>query len=207
MAYALPRPPSASIARRRLLLAALGACALPAWATRSITVEGTTFAGDITLAGAALQLNGVGLRAVAWLKGYAAGLYLPAKASTTSAVLAQPGPKRLQLRLFYDVDAEEFVKAFHKGVARNTPAADAARLAERMVRFDAQVRSLGKLRKRDVIDLDFLPGRGLVLSRNGAPRGEAIAGDDLYAALLRCFLGERPADPEMKVGLLGGPVG
>ena len=190
-----------------LLLTALGACALPAWATRSITVEGTTFAGDITLAGAALQLNGVGLRAVAWLKGYAAGLYLPAKAGTTSAVLAQPGPKRLQLRLFFDVDAEEFVKAFHKGVARNTPAADAARLAERMVRFDAQVRSLGKLRKRDVIDLDFVPGRGLVLSRNGTVRGEAIAGDDLYAALLRCFLGERPADPEMKVGLLGGPVG
>jgi hypothetical protein len=190
-----------------LLLAALGACALPAWATRSITVEGTTFAGDITLAGAALQLNGVGLRAVAWLRGYAAGLYLPAKASTTSAVLAQPGPKRLQLRLFFDVDAEEFVKAFHKGVARNTPAPDAARLADRMVRFDVQVRSLGKLRKRDVIDLDFVPGRGLVLSRNGTVRGEAIAGDDLYAALLRCFLGERPADPELKVGLLGGPVG
>jgi hypothetical protein len=190
-----------------LLLTALGGCALPAWATRSITVEGTTFAGDITLAGAALQLNGVGLRAVAWLRGYAAGLYLPAKAGTTSAVLAQPGPKRLQLRLFLDVDAEEFVKAFHKGVARNTPAADAARLAERMVRFDAQVRSLGKLRKRDVIDLDFVPGRGLVLSRNGTVRGEAIAGDDLYAAMLRCFLGERPADPEMKIGLLGGPVG
>lgn len=207
MAPVLPCPPSGLIARRALLLAALGACALPAWATRSITIEGTTFAGDITLAGAALQLNGVGLRAVAWLRGYAAGLYLPAKASTTSAVLAQPGPKRLQLRLFFDVDAEEFVKAFHKGVARNTPAPDAARLVERMARFDAQVRSLGKLRKRDVIDLDFVPGRGLVLSRNGTVRGDAIAGDDLYAALLRCFLGERPADPEMKIGLLGGPVG
>ena len=47
------------------------------------------------------------MRAVAWLRGYAAGLYLPAKASTTSAVLAQPGPKRLQLRLFFDVDADD----------------------------------------------------------------------------------------------------
>jgi hypothetical protein len=207
MAAALPCPPSPTIARRGLLLAGLGAWVLPAWAARSITVEGTTFAGDITLAGAALQLNGVGLRAVAWLRGYAAGLYLPAKAGTTAAVLAQSGPKRMQLRMLLEVEAEEFVKAFHKGVARNTPPADAARLVERMARFDAQVRSLGKLRKRDVIDLDFLPGRGLVLSRNGSSRGEPIAGDDLYAALLRCFLGERPADPEMKVGLLGGPVG
>ena len=47
----------------------------------------------------------------------------------------------------------------------------------------------------------------LVLSRNGAPRGAPLAGEDLYAALLRCFVGVRPADPDMKVGLLGGPVG
>lgn len=188
------------------MLAALSTCALPAWATRSITVEGSTFAGDITLAGAALQLNGVGLRAVAWLKGYAAALYLPRKASTVPQVLAQAGPKRLQLRMLVEVEAEEFVKAFHKGVSRNTPPADAARLAERMLRFDTQVRSFGKLRKGDVIDLDFLPGRGLLMSRNGSARFEPIAGEDLYAALLRCFIGERPADPDMKIGLLGGPV-
>jgi Chalcone isomerase-like len=69
------------------------------------------------------------------------------------------------------------------------------------------VRGLVKLKKQDVIDLDFIPGKGLVLSRNGAVRGAPIAGDDLYAALLRCFIGVRPADAEMKVGLLGGPVG
>jgi hypothetical protein len=105
------------------------------------------------------------------------------------------------------VDAEEFVKAFVKGVERNTPAAEAAKLAERTARFNATLRGLAKLAKRDLIDLDFVPGRGLVLARNGQVRGEPVAGEDFYAALLRCFIGERPADPEMKVGLLGGPVG
>ena len=177
-------------------------------ATREITVEGTTFVGDITLANTntALQLNGVGLRAVAWLKGYAAALYLPRRATTTAQVLAQAGPKRLRLNMLVEVSAEEFVKAFHKGVSRNSSPAEAGRLAERMVRFDTQVRSLGKLRKGDTIDLDFLPERGLQMSHNGKARFDAIAGEDLYAALLRCFLGERPADPEMKAGLLGGPV-
>jgi Chalcone isomerase-like len=193
--------------RRTLLAAALVATTFPAWAARPIKVEGHTFVGDITLAGSALQLNGVGLRAVAWLKGYAAGLYLPRRATTTAQVLAQPGPKRLQLRMLHDVDAEEFVKAFIKGVDRNTPPAEAARLADRVPRFNATVRSLAKLAKRDVIDLDFVPGRGLVLARNGQVRGEPVPGEDFYAALLRCFVGERPADPEMKVGLLGGPVG
>ena len=200
-------PPEHALTTRRAMLAVLATAALPARATRPITVEGTTFVGDITLADVPLQLNGVGLRAVAWVKGYAAGLYLPRRATTTPQVLALAGPKRLQLRMLVDVDAEEFVKAFHKGVSRNTPPADAARLAERMLRFDTQVRTMGKLRKRDVVDLDFLPGRGLQMARNGTARFDAIPGDDLYAALLRCFLGERPADPEMKTGLLGGPVG
>ena len=207
------KPDTPGPRRRRLLAAcsaavALGALMPTARATRSIQVEGLTFAGDIVLAGTPLQLNGVGLRAVAFLKGYAAGLYLPRKASTAAQVLAQAdAARRLQLRMLQDVDAEEFVKAFHKGVERNTPAADAARLAERAARFDATVRSLVKLKKRDVIDLDYLPGRGLQLARNGAPVGAPIGGDDFYAALLRCFIGVRPADPEMKAGLLGGPVG
>jgi hypothetical protein len=97
--------------RRRLLSAcaaaiALGALAPPAWATRSIQVEGLNFAGDIVLAGTPLQLNGVGLRAVAFLKGYAAGLYLPRKASTAAQVLAQAdAARRLQLRMLHAVDA------------------------------------------------------------------------------------------------------
>ena len=194
--------------RRALMILALAAAATPpAWATRSITTEGVTFAGDIRLADTPLQLNGVGLRAVAWLKGYAAGLYLPLKARTEAQVLETPGAKRLQIRMLQEVEAEEFVKAFHKGVERNTPAADAARLVQRVTQFDALVRGLVKLKKQDVIDLDFIPGKGLVLSRNGAARGAPVAGEDLYAALLRCFVGVRPADPDMKIGLLGGPVG
>jgi hypothetical protein len=192
---------------RRAVLALALLAAAPAWASRPITTEGYTFAGAIRLADTALQLNGVGLRAVGWLKGYAAGLYLPRKASTEAQVLETPGAKRLQLRMFQEVEAEEFVKAFLKGVQRNTPAAQQAALEERVGRFNAAVRGLVKLRKQDTIDLDFVPGKGTVLSRNGTVHGAPVSGEDFYAALLRCFIGQRPADPEMKVGLLGGPVG
>jgi Chalcone isomerase-like len=195
-----------TLPRRTLLICALAA-AVPAWATRSITTEGLTFAGDIKLAETALQLNGVGWRAVAWVKGYAAALYLPKKASTEAQVIAQQGAKRLQLRLVQEVDAEEFVKAFVKGVNRNTPEAERAKLGERVTQFSTVIRSLGKLKKQDVIDLDFIPGKGLVLSRNGTARGAPVTGEDLYAALLRCFIGVKPTDPELKIGLLGGPVG
>ena len=183
-------------------LAGGGASAAP-----PIKVEGVTFPGSADVAGQTLELNGVGLRAVAWLKGYAAGLYLASRALTPRQVVAAPGAKRLQLRMLQDVEIEEFVKAFDKGVARNTPPGEMPALAARVARFDALLRAMVKVKKRDVVDLDWLPGRGLQLSLNGTPRGAPIPGEDLYSALLRIFVGERPADPEMKIGLLGGPVG
>ena len=189
---------------RRQCLGLVLAVALPVRA--QVRVEGYTFAREASVAGQALRLNGVGLRAVAWLKGYAAGLYLGTRATTASAVLADTGAKRLQLRMLQEVPAAEFVKAFDKGVARNTPSSELPALAERMQRFTALVNTLGKVRKGDLVDLDWLPGQGLAFAYNGRMLGAPIAGGDLYAALLRIFIGPRPTDPEMKIGLLGGPV-
>lgn len=198
----------APLSRRHLLAAAVAVVVgRGAQAAAPVKVEGVTFAGQATVAGQALELNGVGLRAVAWFKGYAAGLYLSSRARTAQQVLAATGPKRLQLRMLVDVDTEEFIKAFDKGIARNSPPAELPLLAERMARFDALLRAIGKVRKRDVVDLDWLPGQGLQFALNGQLQGAVIPGEDLYAALLRIFVGERPADPELKIGLLGGPVG
>ena len=97
------------------LLVAAGAHAQDA----ARVLEGQTFAGRMLVAGAELRLNGIGLRAVAWFKGFVAGLYLTGSASTPRQVLAQAGPKRLQLRMLQDVPAAEFVKALQRGIDRN----------------------------------------------------------------------------------------
>jgi hypothetical protein len=180
-----------------LLAAALGAPAA--------TISGQRFDDRIRLAGADLQLNGLGLRAEVWLEGYAAGLYLPKRASTPAEVLADEGPKRMQLKMMLDVPAKEFNKAIEKGVRRNSTPVEQEAVRDRIAQFEAGITAVGQVRKGDVIDIDYLPARGLVLSINGTPRGEPIPGADLYAAVLRIFLGERPVDRELKSGLLGGP--
>lgn len=192
--------------RRQLLLAA---CMLPglAWAQAGpgpLLLEGQPFERRIRLAGSELQLNGTGLRAVAWLKGYAAGLYLREPATTAAQAVAMAGPKRLQLRMLQEVPSGEFVKAFRKGMSRNAAPGEAERLAERMGRFATLVEQVGTVRKGDVVDLDFDPARGTVFTYNGRSRGEAIPGDDFYAVLLLSFIGERPYDKRLKAGLLGG---
>lgn len=193
-----------AISRRHLLT--LGLCALAGVASGQVVVEGQTFSARARVADADLLLNGVGLRAVAWLKGYAAGLYLPRKVTTPDQVLAQPGPKRLQMRMLQEVPAAEFVKAFDKGVRRNAPESQLPALQARMQRFDALIGAVGQVRKGDVVDIDFVPAQGLVFALNGRVRGEPIEGEDFYAAFLLVFLGARPADRELKDGLLGGPV-
>lgn len=168
-----------------------------------VQVEGQWFEGEIALAGSRLRLNGTGVRAVAWFKGYAVGLYLEAPASTPERAVAMPGPKRLQIRMLYTVPAEEFVKALNKGVARNATEQEMAGLSAPLAQFARQVGALGQVKVGDVVDLDHEPGKGLTMRVNGTLRGDLVPGDALFAAVLRSFVGERPYDKKMKAGLLG----
>ena len=185
---------------RTLALSSLLAVSLGA---QGAVIEGQQFDDRIRLADAELVLNGVGLRAVAWFKGYAAGLYLGRKASTADAALAAQGPKRVRMKMMVEVESKEFAKAFDKGMKRNLVAAEREALADRIERFDRTVLALGVLKKGDVVDLDWLPARGLVLSVNGQPRGEPFAGEAFYGAILKIFIGPDPVDEKLKAGLLG----
>jgi hypothetical protein len=192
-------------ANRRLFLAALivSAGAGPALAQQR-SIAGETFEATAKVADALLVLNGVGVRGVAIFNAYAAGLYLSAKAPTPAQVLATPGAKRLQIRMLIDVPAKEFVKAIDVGIERNTPPEQHRLLAERQAKFAAQVNAIGTVKKGDAVNLDFVPERGLVFTLNAKPQGDAIGGDDLYAAMLKIFIGDKPVDKKLKEGLLGG---
>lgn len=189
-----------------LVLAAALFAGLPARAAEPVNpIGGVRFEPQAQVAGQALQLNGTGLRALRIFKAYAAALYLPQRATTADAVVAQAGAKRLQIRMLWGVPAAEFVKAFDLGVKRNHPPEVQARLAERVARFDALLAPLGKIASGDTVNLDFQPGQGLVLSHNGRTVGAPIPGDDFYGALLRVFIGEQVSDDKLRDGLLGQP--
>jgi hypothetical protein len=150
-----------------------------------------------------LVLNGVGVRAQLVFKGYAAGLYLVEKARSAQAVLALAGAKRLQMRMLIDVDAKEFVKAIDVGFSRNHGEAEQRALRERVALLGENIARIGTVKKGDVVNLDYLSRGGLVLTLNGAPRGDPIAGEDLYAGVLKIFIGDKPVDKKLKAGLLG----
>ena len=188
--------------RRSILFTLLALPWLGQAAEPPLKVEGVTLERHLQLAGSELQLNGTGLRG--WYKAFLAALYLGKPATTAAEVTAQPGPKRLQLHMMFDLPADAFASAFRKGVTRNAGGpAEVAALESRMAAFEGAVNALGKVHKGDVINLDFDPAQGTLFTLNGKPRGSPLPGDDFYAALLRAFIGDLPYDDKLKAGLLG----
>ncbi|MFG6489565.1 chalcone isomerase family protein [Roseateles sp. BYS78W] len=195
-----------SIRRRTAVIALAAAAALPAQAVR---YDGQDFADTVQLGGATLQLNGVGAKVfVMRYSAYLAALYLPQKAGTPEAIYAQAGPKRVELRitipLVKDVSTQEFVKAIDKGVRRNSSEAELAAVAERVKQFNTTIGEIGRVKKGDVLVIDYVPAQGgTVLTVNGKVWGKPIEGQDFYTAFLKVFIGDHNSDGKLRTGLLG----
>lgn len=153
-----------------------------------------------------LVLNGYGRRlALGIYKPYAAAFYLPHRLATGAAVFADPGPKRLQLRMLVSGSSGYFVEAFDKGIRKRVPADQREAMQPRIEAFDALVRGCGDLKTGDLVNLDYVPGKGTVLSLNGKVHGAPVPGADLYNAMLAIFLGDTALDKPLGAALLGGP--
>lgn len=183
-----------------LVLVGFGAGA----SVQAAKLEGQRFDDTLRMADKTLLLNGLGLRGVAWIKAFVAGLYLPVRSTDAAQVLRMPGPKRLRLQMLLEASSQELSKAVRRGVSKNeTPAAQLA-LSERVTQFNRSVDAIGTLQKGDALDVDYLPGQGTQLRFNGKAMGATIPGEDFYQTLLKIFIGERPVDERLKEGLLRG---
>jgi hypothetical protein len=195
---------------RRSALATIATLTLASGSALAAQYEGQAFADTLSLGGGTLVLNGTGKRQVAIYPLYLAALYLPRKAGTAEAILAQEGPKRLEMRIVIpfvkDVSTQEFVKAINKGVDRNNSEAERAALAERVKAFNGFITEVGRVKKGDLLHIDYLPAQGgTVLAVNGKVFGQPVEGHDFYAAFLKVFIGGQVSDARLRAGLLGQP--
>jgi hypothetical protein len=183
-----------------VLATALG---LAGAAVQAAELEGQRFDDQAQLANQNLKLNGLGLRAVFIIRAYVAGLYLPEKSSSAADILQNPGPKRLQLRPLMELSSGDIKKALIDGVRKNAGDAQWPTYQERAGALARTIDTIGSSRPGDVISLDYLPGKGMVLSINDIPKGSPVPGADFYAAVLEIFIGNNPVDGRLKKGLLG----
>src|SRR5262249_53555794 len=134
-------------------------------------------------------------------KVYVASLYLPRRANDLPAVLAQ-APRRIQLNLLRALSADQFVDALNEGLEANNSPAELAAVKVQTAQLLGIIKTFKEVNEKDVISLDFVDGATRI-SWNGEAKG-SIPGPAFNQALTRIWLGDKPAQPDLKQALLGG---
>lgn len=183
------------------LCAALLVPALSQAAT--LDVSGVKLEDRVTVAGQPLLLNGAGVRYKAVFKVYTAGLYLGQKADTPEAVLAANGPRRMTITMLRDIDSAELGKLFSRGMEDNMERAAFSKLIPGVLRMSQVFSDHKKLVAGDTFLIDWVPGTGTVLTIKGKIEGEPFKEPEFFNALMRIWLGPKPADWQLKDALLG----
>ena len=151
--------------------------------------------------GDTLVLNGIGLREKFWVDVYVGSLYLTSKSNDVAEILSRPGPWRVQLDFVYkQVSQDNLLEAWREGFEKNQTPETMQKLQARVDQFYGYFDS--EVLAREQYAFDYLPGQGVVVSRNDNQLG-TIPGEDFSNALLEIWLGNHPASKKLKKGMLG----
>ena len=147
-----------------------------------------------------LHLNGAGIRTKFFVSIYIGALYLPQKQHEVSAILQNNTPRRVMMYCLYDeISKQKLVKAWNEGFQNNTSAEKLASLHNQIETFN---QLFPALHKGDTVYLDYIPANGTRLTVNQRILG-IIPGEDFNIALLKIWLGDSPADSDLKAAMLG----
>lgn len=185
-----------------LLGLALGLSPLMASAA-TVDVAGVKLEDRVTVAGKPLVLNGAGIRYKAVFKVYTAGLYVEKRATTPDGLLDQTGPKRMTITMLRDIDSAELGKLFSRGMEDNMEKGSFAKLIPGVLRMSQVFSNHKVLKTGETFVLDWIPGTGTVLTIKGKVEGEPFKEEAFFEALMRIWLGPKPADWALKDALLG----
>ncbi|HMY79209.1 MAG TPA: chalcone isomerase family protein, partial [Thauera aminoaromatica] len=115
------------------------------------------------------------------------------------------GEKRIRIVPIRDLEAKQFGDALQTGLEKNHDAAALAALKPATDALLGALAAVGEVKAGTEIVLDRLGNGATRLLVDTKQQGEDIADAAFYPALLRIWLGERPADSELREALLKNP--
>jgi hypothetical protein len=184
--------------RHRLLSVVL---TLVAASVAAMELAGVTMPDTVTVNGSTLKLNGMGVRKKLFIKVYVGGLYLATPSHDAAAIIAADEAKRVVMHFLYSkVSKEKLTEAWREGFTNNS----AAKLPALQARLDQFCALWPDMTKGERAVMTYVPGTGTTLEINGKEVG-VIPGEDFASALFAVWLGDKPADAGLKLGILGRP--
>jgi len=173
---------------------------LPSLEVSAMKIAGVDVPQSVIIENKALILNGAGIRKKLFFKIYVGSLYLTKKQTTSFQILSDPGAKSIVMNFLYkEVTTQKLVDGWNEGFANNSSAKEVKALQKRINQFNSLFTTVYQ---GDEIRLDYLPGTGTLVKINGNLKG-SIPGEDFHQAVLKIWLGSKPADANLKAEMLG----
>lgn len=165
----------------------------------ALDVAGVNVAPAVSVHQKTLTLNGAGIRkAYSFVKVYVGALYTEKKSVSTDELLKDPGDKLLRMIfVMKKVEKEKIVEAFAEGLANNSPAVRSSANAKAFLSWFTADFTAG-----DVVDISLSPDGAVSATHKGKVLG-TLRDPAVAQAVLLIWFGEKPADGDLKKGMLG----
>ncbi|MGD9832416.1 MAG: chalcone isomerase family protein [Piscinibacter sp.] len=163
----------------------------------------TKFDPAMEVQGTKLQLNGAGTRYKAIFKVYDMALYTTKKVSSPAELLALQGPKRLQFTALRELPGTDLGRLFLKGMGDNSPKEQVQRHALASARLIEVFSGRSKMLPGESFAMEFAPGKGTTFYILGKPQGAPVGDDEFFQMVMKIWVGESPADSQLRDALLG----
>lgn len=146
-----------------------------------------------------LVLNGAGFRKRFLVKVYVGALYTTAPITSAERLLDATTTRAMRLQFVRAVDGESIATGWKDGLAANHSNFEMQGLRTRLAQFNSY---MPNVKENDVIRIDLLPRGVTQVAVNDKVRG-SVEGTDFQRAILKVWVGPKPADGDLKKAILG----
>lgn len=176
------------------------ACLAIAPLAQSKMIDDVNVADTIQVAEQSLNLNGAGVRSKFFLDLYIGALYLNTPSSDAEATIAADEPMSIRLYITSSmINGEKMSEATLDGFIKSTDG-DITPIKKEVDSLIAAFRD--SVEDKDVFDLQYVPGQGVSVIRNGELK-TVIPGLEFKQALFGIWLSEDPVQDGLKEDMLG----
>ncbi|WP_438966934.1 chalcone isomerase family protein [Flavobacterium sp.] len=163
------------------------------------TVSGVKVDEKLSLEGKDLTLNGAGIREKMWIDLYVGSLYVTKKSTDAQSIIDSKDAAAIQLNIVSGmISSEKMISAVNEGFENSTNK-NTAPLKAKIDKFKGFFTD--KIVKGDKFIIMY-NGSEVTVYKNGVKKG-SVDGHDFKKALFGIWLGKKPADDDLKDGMLG----
>ena len=163
-------------------------------------IGGVEIPETLTIGKYNLVLNGGGVRSKFFIKAYSAGLYLRKKEKDSKEIINANKPMAIRMHITTGmVSRKRMEDALWDGFKKATNG-NIDPIKNEINQFFSV---FDDIKKFDKLDLIYLPGKGIIVHKNGNPIEITIEGLNFKKILFSIWLGDDPVCKKLKKGMLG----